>query len=44
MARAQFAVTTGKIKEFEKGYVIFGRVLSGMEVLRLAELEGPLPL
>ena len=37
---SQFAVTMGKIREFEKDYVIFGRVTSGMEVLRLAELEG----
>lgn len=37
---SQFAITMGRVKEFESGYVIFGRVLSGIEFLRVAELEG----
>ena len=37
---SQFAITMARIKEFESGHVIFGRVLDGFEVLRLAELEG----
>ena len=37
---SQFAITMGRVKEFERSYVIFGRVVSGMEVLRLVELEG----
>ena len=37
---SQFAITMARIKEFESGHVIFGRVLDGFEALRLAELEG----
>ena len=37
---SQFAITMARIKEFESGHVIFGRVLDGLEALRLAELEG----
>ena len=35
---SQFAITMARIKEFESGHVIFGRVLDGFEALRLAEL------
>jgi len=37
---SQFAITMARIREFESGHVIFGRVLDGLEALRLAELEG----
>ena len=37
---SQFAVALAKIKELETGYVVFGRVLEGMPVLRAMEFEG----
>jgi len=37
---SQFAIPLSKIKEFDTRHVIFGKVTSGMEVLKAMELEG----
>jgi len=37
---SQFAVAMSYIKEFESKHVIFGKVLEGMDILRIINLEG----
>jgi len=38
--QSQFAVAMQFLPEFEKGYMIFGKVLDGMDLLRVMDLEG----
>ena len=37
---SQFAVAMDRLTEFESKYVIFGKVLEGMDLLKVMELEG----
>ena len=37
---SQFAVAMSHVAEFEKHYMLFGRVVEGLDVLRVCELEG----